>query len=75
MSKRSKFPCPMIARDWGEIKNPTTGKPIEGRKAITEAMKRAGARLVEPGEYLSDKVNRGKVEGSMSRKSRKWEKI
>ena len=66
-SKRSKLPCPNIARDWGTVRNPITQKPIEGRHAITEAMKRSGCRLLEKGEFLRDKIDKGRLTGSMSR--------
>jgi hypothetical protein len=70
MNKRSKLPCPNVVRDWGTAINPVTQKPIEGRHAITEAMKRSGCRLVEKGEYLTDKKQRGKVTGTMTRGSK-----
>ena len=48
--KRSDLSTPQIAGDYETYECPVTGKPIEGRAAHRENLKRHGCRLLEKGE-------------------------
>lgn len=54
---RSNIPTPMIARDYGVYNCPITGKPVEGRTAHAENLKRHGCRVLEKGEFEDVKKN------------------
>lgn len=57
-SKRSSFPAPMVVSDYSTYECPVTGKPIEGRAAHNENLKRHDCRLLEKGEF-EDTVKNG----------------
>ena len=44
---------PMIARDIPEYVSPVTGRPVDGRAARREDLKRSGCREVDPSEWKS----------------------
>lgn len=48
--KRGDFSAPMVAGDYAAYDCPVTGKPIEGRAAHRENLKKTGCRLLEKGE-------------------------
>lgn len=48
--KQSGFATPQISGDYEMYDCPVTGKPIEGRAAHRENLKRTGSRILEPGE-------------------------
>lgn len=48
--KRAGFPTPQIAGDYEVYDCPITGKPIEGKAAHRENLKRNNCRLLEKGE-------------------------
>lgn len=49
-SKRSDFSTPQLAGDYQAYDCPITGKPVEGKAAHRENLKRHGCRLLEKGE-------------------------
>ena len=48
--KRGDFCTPMVASDYEGYECPVTGRPVEGRAAHRENLKRTGCRLLEKGE-------------------------
>lgn len=57
-TKRSDLPTPQIAGDYEAYECPITGKPVEGRAAHRENLKRHGCRVLEPGEKADAKKRR-----------------
>lgn len=56
--KRGAFNTPRISGDYEAYSCPITGKPIEGRAAHRENLKRHGCRVLEKGESREAKRRR-----------------
>ncbi len=58
----STLPAPMVMGDLPEYISPVTGKPVDGRVARREDLKRSGCREVDPSEfkpkYRSEKLRK-----------------
>lgn len=54
-----KIEAPMVLGDYAPYSCPITGRPVEGRRAHIENLKKHGCRILEPGE--SDQVRRNRA--------------
>lgn len=62
-----KIEAPMVVADYAPYSCPITGRPVEGRRAHTENLKKHGCRLLEPGESDQVRRNRASFEKKLDR--------
>jgi hypothetical protein len=56
-----------LAPDYKPYRCPVTGKPVEGRRAHQENLKRTGCRILEKGEREQAERNRGEEDRKIER--------
>lgn len=57
--------APAVRGDYAPYNCPVTGKPIEGRRAHEENLKRHGCRILEPGEVSESSRRRAAEDASL----------
>ncbi len=55
---------PIVQRDMASYISPVTGKPVDGRRARREDLKRSGSREVDPSEFKVTYENRKYAEAN-----------
>lgn len=55
---------PLIQRDMASYISPVTGKPVDGRRARREDLKRSGCREVDPSEFKPTYESKARAEAN-----------